>query len=291
MAALAPLLAAERPTAVLVYGDTNSTLAGALAGAQAQLPVAHVEAGMRSFDRAMPEELNRVLADHAADLLLCSSAAAGRPPARTSACRAQSRSSATSWSTSRSCWRRGHASARSDARPAASSPGAFLLVTAHRAGNVDDPARLERLVGLLRGAARAARAAAAPAHAGAARPRRSARAPRSRPRRAAHPAARLPGVHRAAAARARGAHRLRRRAEGGLPGRRALRDAAGPDRVDRDRRRRAGTCSWTSTPTPRAPRWSASRARRAPAALRRRPAGERVVAGAAGAARAGSRIA
>ena len=61
------------PTSVLVYGDTNSTLAGALAGAQAGVPVAHVEAGMRSFDRSMPEELNRVLADHASSLLLCSS--------------------------------------------------------------------------------------------------------------------------------------------------------------------------------------------------------------------------
>src|SRR5829696_9869273 len=71
--ALEPLLAAEAPDAVLVYGDTNSTLAGALAAAQAGLPVAHVEAGMRSYDRSMPEELNRVLTDHASSLLLCSS--------------------------------------------------------------------------------------------------------------------------------------------------------------------------------------------------------------------------
>src|SRR3954463_8356614 len=70
--ALAPLLASEAPDVALVYGDTNSTLAGALAAAQAHVPVAHVEAGMRSFDRAMPEELNRVLTDHAASLLLCS---------------------------------------------------------------------------------------------------------------------------------------------------------------------------------------------------------------------------
>ena len=73
LAALEPLLREARPDAALVYGDTNSTLAGALAAAQARIPVVHVEAGMRSFDRAMPEELNRVLTDHLGDLLLCAS--------------------------------------------------------------------------------------------------------------------------------------------------------------------------------------------------------------------------
>ena len=73
LAALDPVLAQAGPDAVLVYGDTNSTLAGALAAAQAGIPVIHVEAGMRSFDRAMPEERNRVLADELSELLLCSS--------------------------------------------------------------------------------------------------------------------------------------------------------------------------------------------------------------------------
>jgi len=148
LAGLAPLLAAEAPDVLLVYGDTNSTLAGGLAAAQAHIPVAHVEAGMRSFDRAMPEELNRVLTDHLSDLLLC--------PSRTAVANLE----------------REHVAGRvalvgdvmvdvallfqpramADPVPlerVGVAPGEYVLVTAHRAGNVDDPARLRRLVDLV----------------------------------------------------------------------------------------------------------------------------------------------
>jgi UDP-GlcNAc3NAcA epimerase len=145
LAALEPLLIEIQPDAVLVYGDTNSTLAGALAAAQCGVPVVHVEAGMRSFDRSMPEELNRVLTDHMSDLLLCASETSAENLRAESArgvievvgdvmidvaCQWQSVGTTTS-----------EALAAYDL-----TPGEYLLLTAHRAGNVDDPRRLQLLV-------------------------------------------------------------------------------------------------------------------------------------------------
>jgi UDP-GlcNAc3NAcA epimerase len=148
LAALDPLLAELRPDVVLVYGDTNSTLAGALAGVQRQLPVAHVEAGMRSFDRAMPEELNRVLTDHASSLLLCASKQAVTNLLSEAVTGAVELVGDVMVDVADEIQPR--ARARLDlVRAHGVEPGAYLLATAHRAGNVDDPDRLARLVAVL----------------------------------------------------------------------------------------------------------------------------------------------
>jgi len=148
LGALEPVLADLRPGLVLVYGDTNSTLAGALAAAQAGIPVGHVESGMRSFDRSMPEELNRVLTDHASDLLLCSTQTAIDNLAREGV-RGETHLVGDVMADVSVAFREIAAERSTIAADLGVEPGAYLVVTAHRAGNVDDPARLERLVELI----------------------------------------------------------------------------------------------------------------------------------------------
>lgn len=148
LAALEPVLADVAADVLIVYGDTNSTLAGALAGAQAGIPVAHVEAGMRSFDRSMPEELNRVLADHAGALLLCSSEVAVENLRREDVRGAVELVGDVMVDVALLVQPR--ARKRLDlVRAHGLEPGQYVLATAHRAGNVDDPERLRLLVELL----------------------------------------------------------------------------------------------------------------------------------------------
>jgi UDP-N-acetylglucosamine 2-epimerase (non-hydrolysing)/UDP-GlcNAc3NAcA epimerase len=149
LAALEPLLAELEPDAALVYGDTNSTLAGALAAAQAGVPVVHVEAGMRSFDRAMPEELNRVLSDNIAELLLCASQTAAEN------LRAESVTGRVELvgDVMVDVAMRWQPAALTDTRALAAhglEERSYLLLTAHRAGNVDDPERLRALMALVK---------------------------------------------------------------------------------------------------------------------------------------------
>jgi UDP-N-acetylglucosamine 2-epimerase (non-hydrolysing)/UDP-GlcNAc3NAcA epimerase len=148
LAALDPVIAEAAPDVVLVYGDTNSTLAGALCAAQARVPVAHVEAGMRSFDRSMPEELNRVLADHASALLLCSSEVAVANLRREGVGGAIELVGDVMVDVAMKV--QPEARERLDlVQSHGLIAGEYVLATAHRAGNVDDPARLTRLVELL----------------------------------------------------------------------------------------------------------------------------------------------
>ena len=148
LTALEPVFTDLAPDMVLVYGDTNSTLSGALAAVQARIPLAHVEAGMRSFDRAMPEEVNRVLTDHASNLLLCSTPTAVSNLEREAVVGAVELvgDAMADVTLAFAPVAEERSTALADNGVEA---GEYLLVTAHRPGNVDDPGRLLRLVELL----------------------------------------------------------------------------------------------------------------------------------------------
>lgn len=139
------VLLKEQPDWVLVYGDTNSTLAGALAAAKLHIPVAHVEAGLRSYNRRMPEEINRVLTDHASDLLLAPTATAaanlryeGIPEERIHLVGDVMYDAALFYGA------KAEAKSRILERLGL-RPKGYVLATVHRAENTDDPERLRAI--------------------------------------------------------------------------------------------------------------------------------------------------
>ena len=133
-----------RPDVVLVYGDTNSTLAGALAAAKLHIAVAHVEAGLRSFNRRMPEEINRLVADHVSDWLYCPTAAAQRNLEREGIQRGVVVGDVMYDLLLEQVATLPPADAT--LRDLNVQPGAFYLATIHRAENTDDGARLRAIM-------------------------------------------------------------------------------------------------------------------------------------------------
>ncbi len=145
---LEPLLVAEAPDAVLVYGDTTTTLAGALAAAKLGIPLAHVEAGLRSFDRTMPEEQNRVVTDHLSDLLCCPTDVAVENLAREGITEGVRRVGDVMLDAS--LMFAPIAAERPGPAAHGLTPGGYLLVTVHRAAATDTPQALRALVDVLR---------------------------------------------------------------------------------------------------------------------------------------------
>ncbi len=144
--ALDEVMAKEKPDVVLVYGDTNSTLAGALAGAKLGVPVAHVEAGLRSFNRAMPEEINRVLTDHVSDLLFC--------PTPTAVDNLGREGISAGVYLVGDCMYDALLAGLELAEKAilhklGLSPSRYFFLTVHRAANTDDPGNLEKIISAL----------------------------------------------------------------------------------------------------------------------------------------------
>jgi UDP-GlcNAc3NAcA epimerase len=144
--AVGDTLVEEQPDAVLVYGDTNSTLAGALAASTLDVPVAHVEAGLRSYNRSMREERNRVVVDHLSELLLCPTPTAVENLTREGIVQGVDHVGDVMYDAA--------IAARERVVSSADAPeAAHAIATVHRAENTDDPAALEKVLGYLRDAA------------------------------------------------------------------------------------------------------------------------------------------
>lgn len=136
----------RRPRLVLVYGDTNSTLAGALASAKLHIPVAHVEAGLRSFDRKMPEELNRVLTDHLSDLLFAPTDAAVQNLCAEGISRGVVRTGDVMYDLATQMMEAIESGAEEVLKRHRVVSDEYALVTIHRAENTDDRRRWQAIV-------------------------------------------------------------------------------------------------------------------------------------------------
>lgn len=144
---------AEKPDLVLIYGDTNSTVAGALAAAKLNIPIAHVEAGLRSFNRRMPEEVNRVVADHVSALLFCPTQTAVANLAAEGITKGVHAVGDVMYDTTLAAVKR--AESRSTIiETMGLTPRGYAVATIHRAENTDDPERFARVVAWLEDAAR-----------------------------------------------------------------------------------------------------------------------------------------
>ena len=142
LAAMDAVLDEHQPDWVLVYGDTNSTLAGTLSAVKMHLPVAHLEAGLRSFNRRMPEEHNRVLTDHAADILLAPTQVAMDHLANEGLA---DRARLVGDVMTDVCFRVRDA-VQDEPLDLPVKRGEYVVSTIHRAENTDDPARLAAIV-------------------------------------------------------------------------------------------------------------------------------------------------
>ena len=141
-------LLSEKPDWVLIYGDTNSTLAGALAAVKLHIPVAHVEAGLRSFNMRMPEEVNRILADRVSSLLLCPTEQAVRNLENEGLTKGVHNVGDVMYDVALFYGRRAAEQSQALHRLGLEK-GSYALATCHRAENTDDPQRMREIVAAL----------------------------------------------------------------------------------------------------------------------------------------------
>lgn len=150
---LEEVMVRERPDLVLIYGDTNSTAAGALAAAKLDIPVAHVEAGLRSFNRRMPEEINRVVADHLSSILFCPTRTAVDNLRNEGITRGVHQVGDVMYDVTLRAVQRAEGRSRVLERLEL-EPERYAVATVHRAENTEDPERFERILAFLSDAGR-----------------------------------------------------------------------------------------------------------------------------------------